>query len=101
MTIRTLSVAAAAAAVAVIGAACAPNQTAAPTAADAAQFLGSVSDTVKKLSVEANQAGWVQQNFITDDTEALEARVNQRYTDAVARFAKESARFDKVSVPAD
>src|SRR5215831_6915745 len=99
MTIRMLSVAATALAAMAVG--CATNQTAAPTAADAAQFLGSVSDTMKKLSVEANQAGWVQQNFITDDTEALEARVNQRFTDAVARFAKESARFDKVSVPAD
>src|SRR5215468_485515 len=88
MTIRTLSVTAAAAALAAMGAACATNQTAAPTAADATQFLGTVSDTMKKLSVEQNQAGWVQQNFITDDTEALAARMNQRYADAVGRFAK-------------
>src|SRR5215475_9650366 len=101
MTIRMLSVAAAAAALAAMGAACATNQTAAPTAADASQFLATVSDTMKRLSVEQNQAGWVQQNFITDDTEALAARMNQRYADAVGRFAKESARFDKVSVPAD
>src|SRR5215510_8253404 len=100
MTIRMLSLAAAAALVA-MGIACATNQTAAPTGADATQFLATVSDTMTKLSVELNQAGWVQQNFITDDTEALQARVNQRYTDAVARFAKESARFDKVSVPTD
>ena len=101
MTIRTLSIAAAVAVLAAIGAACATNQTAAPTAADATQFLATVSDTMKRLSIEQNQAGWVQQNFITDDTEALAARMNQRYADAVGRFAKESARFDKVSVPAD
>src|SRR4051812_28067795 len=73
----------------------------APTAADAKQFLDSVNDTMKRLQIEQNQAGWVQQNFITDDTEALQARVNQRVTDAIAKFAKESARFDKVDVPAD
>src|SRR3954469_7685242 len=82
-------------------AACATKEAAAPTSADAKQFLDTVNDTMKKLGVEANQAGWVQQNFITDDTEALQARVNQRVTDAIARFAKEAARFDKVNVPAD
>src|SRR5262245_11478166 len=101
MTIRTLFVAAASVAFAAMGAACATNQTAAPTAADATQFLGTVSDTMKKLSVGVHQGRQVQPNCVTDDTEALQARVNQRYTDAVARFAKESARFDKVSVPAD
>ena len=40
-----------------------------------------------KLGIEASQAGWVQQNFITDDTEALGARSNQRYIDAIARAA--------------
>jgi len=31
---------------------------------------------LRRLGVEQNQAGWVQQNFITDDTETLAARVN-------------------------
>ena len=74
---------------------------AAPTAADAKMFLSDVNDSMKRLQIEQNQAGWVQQNFITDDTEALQARVNQRATDAIAKYAKEAARFDKVDVPAD
>jgi peptidyl-dipeptidase A len=53
---------------------------------------------MKKLEIESNQASWVQQNFITDDTEALEARVNQRVTDAIAKFAKDAVAYDKVSV---
>ncbi len=72
-----------------------------PAAADVKPFLDSASDTMKRLEIEQNQAGWVQQNFITDDTEAIEARVNQRATDAIAKFAKDAARFDKVEVPAD
>ena len=38
-----------------------------------------------KLSVAGSQAGWVAQNYITDDTEALDARANQAFIDAVAR----------------
>jgi len=83
--------------------ACTKGDTAAapPTAAEAKQFLDSVNDTMKRLEIEQNQAGWVQQNFITDDTEAIQARVNQRVTDAIAKYAKDAARFDKVQVPAD
>jgi peptidyl-dipeptidase A len=97
-TIAALAVAAASVCACVKreGAAVAP-----PTAADAKQFLDSVNESMKRLEVEQNQAGWVQQNFITDDTEAIEARVNQRVTDAIAKYAKEAARFDKVDVPAD
>ena len=72
-----------------------------PTAADAAAFLGTVNETMRRLGVEQNQAGWVQQNFITDDTEALAARSNQRFIDAIVRFAKEATRFDQVELPAD
>jgi peptidyl-dipeptidase A len=71
------------------------------TAADAKAFLDTVNDTMLKLGIEASQAGWVQQNFITEDTEALGARTSQRFTDAVARFVKDSTRFDRVELPAD
>jgi peptidyl-dipeptidase A len=53
------------------------------------------------LSVEQNQAGWVQQNFITDDTEALQAKVSQRVIGTIAAFAKEATKYDKVDVPPD
>jgi len=87
---------------AVTASACAQlNAPAPPTAADATRFLASVNDEMKRLQIEASQAGWVQQNFITDDTEAIQARVNQRVTDAIARYAKESAKYDKVDVPAE
>jgi peptidyl-dipeptidase A len=56
---------------------------------------------LKKLTVEANQAGWVAQNFITEDTEALDARMTQAVADTIARYAKESVKFDQVEVPPD
>ena len=80
---------------------CAGSSGAPPTAADAATFLDTVNDTMKRLGIEQGRAGWVQQTFITDDTEAVAARANQEFIDATARFAKEATRFDKVAVPAD
>src|SRR5262250_2539946 len=71
------------------------------TAADAKQFLATANDTTLKLGVEASRAGWVQQNFITDDTEALSARASQLANEAGARFAKESTKYDKVEVAPD
>jgi peptidyl-dipeptidase A len=71
------------------------------TAEEAKTFLDNVNQTMDKLGLEANQGGWVQQNFITDDTEALGARTNQRYIDAIARAVKETPRFDKLDLPAD
>ncbi|HVZ23387.1 MAG TPA: M2 family metallopeptidase [Vicinamibacterales bacterium] len=101
-TVRTSCVAAVVAAALSLSA-CATSHTGpeTPAPAEAKQFLDRVNETMKRLEIEQNQAGWVQQNFITDDTEAIEARVNQRVTDAIAAFAKEAAKFDKVTVPAD
>jgi peptidyl-dipeptidase A len=75
--------------------------TEARTAADVRTFLDSVNDTMGRLGVAQNRAGWVQQTYITDDTEAISARVNQEYIDAVARFAKTATRYDHVDVPTD
>ena len=73
----------------------------APTPADAKQFLDDVNGTLLKLGVAGSQAGWVAQNFITEDTEALDARGTQQLADAAAKYAKESTRFDGLQLPAD
>src|SRR5262245_64909190 len=70
----------------------------APTAADAKAFLDNVNQTTLKLAVEASRAGWVQQTYITDDTEALSARASQAANDAGARFAKEATKYDHIDI---
>jgi peptidyl-dipeptidase A len=76
--------------------------TAAPkSASDAKQFLGNVNETMLRLGIEAAQAGWVAQTYITDDTEALDARATQEVIEAVARYAKEAAAYNGIEVPAD
>ena len=82
-------------------AACSGASSAAPTAADARKFLDEVDATFTRLSLDASRAGWVAQNFITADTEALDARATQAIADASSRFAKEAVKFDRVEVPPD
>ncbi|HKE83520.1 MAG TPA: M2 family metallopeptidase [Vicinamibacterales bacterium] len=82
-------------------AACSGASTTAPTATDAKKFLDEVDRTFTRLSLDANRAGWVGQNFITTDTEALDARATQALADASSRFAKEAVRFDNIDVPPD
>src|SRR4051794_1111800 len=98
MTIRSLILAASCLA----AAGCAQTSAKpAPSAADAKAFLDNASATTLVLGTQQGQAGWVQQTFITDDTEAIAARANQAANEAGAKFARESVQFDHVEVPAD
>jgi peptidyl-dipeptidase A len=61
-------------------------------------FLADANATLLKLGIEAGQASWVYSTYITQDTEALNARANQAAIEAGKRFAKEAARYDNVQV---
>jgi peptidyl-dipeptidase A len=102
MTGRTLSLLSiAAACAAALSCSNGTTSAASTTPADAKTFLDTANDTTLKVGIEASRAGWVQQTYITDDTEALAARANQLANEAGARFAKEATKYDKVDVPAD
>jgi len=77
------------------------NTAAAPTAEDAQKFVAEANATLLKINIEQQQAEWVAENFITEDTEAIGARAGQALNDAVSKYAKAAVRFDKVEVPAD
>jgi peptidyl-dipeptidase A len=78
---------------------CSPRQS--PTPDEARQFLDEVNATMLKLGIEQGQASWIAETYITEDTEAINARATQAYIDAVARYAKAATRFDQVEVPQD
>ncbi|HEV8210033.1 MAG TPA: M2 family metallopeptidase [Vicinamibacterales bacterium] len=78
-----------------------PASSSAPTTAGARAFLDNANATTLKLGIQQGQAGWVQQTFITDDTEAIAARANQAYNEAGARFAREAVQYDSVQVSPD
>ena len=72
-----------------------------PTVDDARKFLADAESNLLALGVEDQQADWVHENFITDDTEAVSAKADQRAIDASVKYAKEATRFDKLQLPED
>src|SRR5579863_1772916 len=73
----------------------------APTVDDARKFLADAEEKLLALDVEDQQADWIHENFITDDSEAVSAKADQRAIDESVRLAKEATRFDKLSLPED
>ena len=72
-----------------------------PTVADAKAFLDEAEAKLLVLSVESGRADWVKDNFITDDTELLAAKADERVIAATVDLAKQSTRFDSLTLPAD
>ena len=54
-----------------------------PTAAEAKAFVDAAEKKLMELAVEASRAGWVQSTYITDDTEVLAAKANERVVTGV------------------
>ena len=70
------------------------SSSSAPSAAAAKTFLDTANDTTLKLGIQQGQAGWVQQTFITDDTEAIAARANQAANEAGAQVREGAVQYD-------
>ncbi len=76
-------------------------QTSRPTVAEAEAFMRKAEARLAELSVKSNQANWVHDNFITDDTEALAAKTNDEVTAVTTELVEQSKRFDGLKMPAD
>jgi peptidyl-dipeptidase A len=72
-----------------------------PTLAEAEQFITQAEARLSELSVKLNRAGWVQENFITDDTEALSADAQYQITGAAMELIDQAKRFDGLKMPPD
>jgi peptidyl-dipeptidase A len=70
---------------------------AAPTAADADAFVASVEQRYLDYSNYAQQVAWVNNTYITDDTDAINAKVGAEGTELSVKFAIEAAKY--ISVP--
>ena len=80
------------------GAAMSTNQ-AAPTVAEADQFISETESRLSDLSVKLARAQWVQATFITDDTEAIAADYNEQLIAELTRLAPSVKRFDGLDMP--
>ena len=70
-----------------------------PTAEEASVFLADAESRLLDLGVKASHANWVQENFITEDTEQIAADANQALNALSVDLAKKAQRFDGVKLP--
>src|SRR6202521_1438831 len=73
-------------------------QNTAPTAADAQEFMNKAEAQLSDLSVKVQRASWVQENFITDDTQAMAADAIDEVTAATTQLVEAAKRFDGLTL---
>src|SRR5271157_1516986 len=73
-------------------------QNPAPTAAEAQEFMNKAEAQLSDLSVKVNRASWVQENFITDDTQAMEADAIDEITAVTTQLVEQARRFDGLAL---
>ena len=74
-------------------------QTKQPTVAEAEQFMNKAEARLAELSVKGNQANWIHENFITDDSEAIAASVNDEITAVTTELVEQAKRYDGLKMP--
>jgi len=72
-----------------------------PTAEEAKAFIDSAEARLRELWTKVSRVAWIQNTYITDDTEALAAEAQREVTAATVAFAKAAARFDGLQLPYD
>jgi peptidyl-dipeptidase A len=70
-----------------------------PTLAEAQRFLEEAESRYLDLTNKAQRASWVEENFITDDTEQIAADANQELSAFSAEMSKKAHKFDKLTLP--
>jgi len=65
-----------------------------PTPEDARRFIDDAEQKLLILGVDSARADWVKDTYITDDTETLSAKLDERAIAATVEYAKQSTRFD-------
>jgi peptidyl-dipeptidase A len=69
-----------------------------PTVAEAEAFMKQVEAELQDVGVRSQRASWVQENFITDDTEMLSAQAQEKLTAVTTRYALDARRFDNLKM---
>jgi peptidyl-dipeptidase A len=92
MNVRAFAAAALAAAAL---AACGPSK---PTAADAKKFMDDAEQRLLVLNVDQARADWIKSTYITDDTEAVAAILDEKAINANVQYAKDATRFDNLTL---
>src|SRR5690349_14082795 len=65
-----------------------------PTAEEARKWINDVEQKLLVLGIDSGRADWLRSTDITDDSEILSAKLNERAIAATVQYAKESTKFD-------
>ncbi len=67
-------------------------------AEEAKAFLDKVEAELLTLTVDASRGDWIKSTYITDDTETLAAKLDERLINATVKFAKESTEYSRFAL---
>ncbi len=73
-------------------------QNTAATAAEAQQFMNQAEVRLADLNVKVQRASWVQENFITDDTQAIAADAIDAVTAVTTDLVDQAKRYDGLTL---
>ena len=76
--------------------ACAPKA----TPEDARKFTQDAERNLLALNIDSGRADWIKDTYITDDTEAIDAKLDERAINAQVGYAKDATRFAGLSLDA-
>jgi len=68
----------------------------APTAADADKFVAAAEKEIGDFTLFNAQVAWINQTYITDDTDAVASRVGAQGTELGVRYATEAAKYQAI-----
>ncbi|HUS24443.1 MAG TPA: M2 family metallopeptidase [Candidatus Binatia bacterium] len=77
-----------------------PKGPAGPSPADAQAFLKTLDGEARDIYRETAAADWIAQTYITDDTQLVDSKANERLLAVQNRWLGESRKFDGAELPA-
>ena len=79
---------------------CAQAVAAPPTVDDARKFIDEAEAKLLALNIDAGRADWVKSTYITDDTEAMAAKADERAIAVQVDLVKQAKKFSGLKLPA-
>src|SRR5690349_23047583 len=64
------------------------------TPEEARKFINDAEQKLLVLGIDAQRADWIKSTYITDDTELMAAKLDERSIAATVDYAKQATRFD-------
>ncbi|MEO8367963.1 MAG: M2 family metallopeptidase [Candidatus Solibacter sp.] len=64
------------------------------TPEEARKFINDAEQKLLLLGIDAGRADWIKATYITDDTESIAAKLDEKAISAAVAYAKQATRFD-------